>query len=132
MSQKLRDSADCGDDCGVLLRGVNKQDVERGMVISKEPLKMHKEFSAAIYLFRKEECENYCDITLQLNSSIEIIQRTNNLNAKIINISPQKLTNGDYGSVKFSTQKEICIENDNIILLRYNKILIGVGLIFGL
>lgn len=132
MFRKLLDSAECGDDCGVLLRGVDKRNIERGMVVSKEPLKMYKEFLAAVYLFRKEECENYCDITLNWDSTVEIIHRTNNQNARVINMSPQHLTNGDYGSVKFSIQKEICLENDNIILLRYNNILVGVGLIYGL
>jgi len=56
MFRKLLDEARAGDNCGLLLRGVKKDDVERGMVIAKpNSIKPHKKFKAEIYVLSKEE-----------------------------------------------------------------------------
>jgi elongation factor Tu len=56
MFRKLLDSASAGDNVGVLLRGVKKTDVERGMVLSKPgSIKPHKKFKAELYVLSKDE-----------------------------------------------------------------------------
>ena len=56
MGRKLLDSASAGDNVGVLLRGVKKTDVERGMVLSKPgSIKPHKKFKAELYVLSKDE-----------------------------------------------------------------------------
>ena len=56
MFRKLLDEARAGDNCGLLLRGIKKDDVERGMVIAKPgSIKPHKKFKAEIYVLSKEE-----------------------------------------------------------------------------
>ena len=56
MFRKLLDSAQAGDNVGVLLRGVDRKDIERGQVIAKPgTIKPHTEFSAQIYVLTKEE-----------------------------------------------------------------------------
>ena len=48
--------AQCGDNAGVLLRGVQKEDVERGQVLAKiGSIKPHTEFEAEVYILTKEE-----------------------------------------------------------------------------
>ncbi len=52
----MLDEARAGDNVGVLLRGVKKEDVERGQVIAKPgSIKPHKKFKAEVYVLSKEE-----------------------------------------------------------------------------
>ncbi|MFN3983761.1 MAG: EF-Tu/IF-2/RF-3 family GTPase, partial [Caldilinea sp.] len=56
MFHKTLDVAEAGDNCGVLLRGVERDDVERGMVLAKPgSIKPHDEFEAQVYVLRKDE-----------------------------------------------------------------------------
>jgi elongation factor Tu len=56
MFRKLLDTAEAGDNVGILLRGVKKEDIERGQVIAKVgSIKPHKKFKAEIYVLSKEE-----------------------------------------------------------------------------
>ena len=56
MFRKQLDVAQAGDNVGLLLRGVEKDDIERGQVIAKPgSIKPHKKFKAEIYVLTKEE-----------------------------------------------------------------------------
>jgi elongation factor Tu len=56
MFRKLLDSAEAGDNVGVLLRGTKKDDIERGQVLAKPgTIKPHKKFKAEIYVLSKDE-----------------------------------------------------------------------------
>ena len=56
MFRKVLDEALPGDNIGVLLRGVGKDEVERGMVVAKPgSIKPHKKFKAEVYILSKEE-----------------------------------------------------------------------------
>ncbi len=56
MFRKLLDSASAGDNVGVLLRGTKKDEVERGMVLSKPgSIKAHTKFKAEVYVLSKDE-----------------------------------------------------------------------------
>jgi elongation factor Tu len=56
MFRKLLDSAQAGDNVGVLLRGTKKEDVERGMVLAKPgSIKAHTKFKAEVYVLTKDE-----------------------------------------------------------------------------
>ncbi|MCL5438384.1 MAG: elongation factor Tu [Patescibacteria group bacterium] len=56
MFRKQLDDAQAGDNVGILLRGVEKADVERGQVIAKPgSITPHKEFEAEVYILAKEE-----------------------------------------------------------------------------
>jgi elongation factor Tu len=56
MFRKLLDSANAGDNVGVLLRGTKKEDVERGMVLAKPgSITPHTNFKAEVYVLSKEE-----------------------------------------------------------------------------
>jgi elongation factor Tu len=56
MFQKTLDESVAGDNVGVLLRGIQKVDVERGMVLAKPgTITPHTKFEAQVYVLKKEE-----------------------------------------------------------------------------
>jgi len=56
MFNKLLDEGRAGDNVGILLRGVKKEDVERGQVLAKPgTITPHSEFEAEVYILTKEE-----------------------------------------------------------------------------
>lgn len=56
MFRKLLDQAQAGDNIGLLLRGVQRDDIERGQVISKPgSIKPHTKYKAEVYILTKEE-----------------------------------------------------------------------------
>ena len=56
MFKKLLDQGQAGDNIGVLLRGTNREDVDRGMVLAKSgTIKPHKNFKAEVYVLSKDE-----------------------------------------------------------------------------
>jgi len=56
MFRKLLDQAQAGDNIGTLLRGIDKNEIERGMVLAKPgSITPHKKFKAKVYVLSKEE-----------------------------------------------------------------------------
>jgi len=56
MFRKILDRGEAGDNVGLLLRGIEKTDIKRGMVIAKkDSVKPHKKFKASVYILSKEE-----------------------------------------------------------------------------
>ena len=56
MFRKLLDEARAGDNIGLLLRGIKKENIQRGQVIAKPgTIKPHKKFKAEVYVLSKEE-----------------------------------------------------------------------------
>mgnify|MGYP000538570357 CR=1 FL=1 len=56
MFRKLLDQGEAGDNVGLLLRGIDKNEIKRGMVLCKPgQIKPHSKFKASIYVLKKEE-----------------------------------------------------------------------------
>jgi elongation factor Tu len=56
MFRKILDRGEAGDNVGLLLRGIDKNEIRRGMVIAKPgSVKPHKEFKAEVVILKKEE-----------------------------------------------------------------------------
>ena len=56
MFRKILDRGEAGDNAGILLRGIEKTDIKRGMVICKPgSVTPHKKFKAEVYILKKEE-----------------------------------------------------------------------------
>ena len=56
MFRKILDRGEAGDNVGILLRGIEKTDIKRGMVICKPgSVTPHKKFKAEVYILKKEE-----------------------------------------------------------------------------
>jgi elongation factor Tu len=106
MFRKLLDEGRAGDNCGLLLRGLKKTDVERGQVIVKPgTVKGHKKFKSEIYVLSKEEggrhtpfFSNYrpqfyfrtTDVTgsIQLPEGVEMVMPGDNINLEVELITP--------------------------------------------
>ena len=56
MFRKLLDQGEAGDNVGLLMRGIDKKEVKRGMVVSKPgSITPHTKFTAEVYILKKEE-----------------------------------------------------------------------------
>jgi elongation factor Tu len=106
MFRKLLDIGIAGDNIGVLLRGVDRNDIERGQVLAKPgSIKPHKKFEAEVYVLSKEEggrhtpfFANYrpqfyfrtTDVTgtIQLPEGVEMVMPGDNIKMKVELITP--------------------------------------------
>jgi elongation factor Tu len=106
MFRKLLDEGRAGDNCGLLLRGLKKTDVERGQVIAKPgTVKGHTVFKSEIYVLSKEEggrhtpfFSNYrpqfyfrtTDVTgsIKLPEGVEMVMPGDNINLEVELITP--------------------------------------------
>ncbi|WP_104206901.1 elongation factor Tu [Holospora curviuscula] len=118
MFRKLLDEALAGDNVGVLLRGIKKEDVERGQVLAKPgSVKPYTKFKAAIYVLTKEEggrhtpfLSNYrpqfyfrtTDVTgsIQLEEGREMVMPGDNVTLSVEMISPIAMTEGDRFAIR--------------------------------
>ena len=71
MHRKLLDSGMAGDNVGVLLRGVARDDVERGQVLAKPgSIKPHTKFEASVYVLSKDEGGRHCGVFRRLPPAV--------------------------------------------------------------
>jgi elongation factor Tu len=112
MFRKLLDSGEAGDNIGVLLRGVEKADVERGQVLAKPgSILPHTKFKAEVYVLSKEEGGRHTPFfngyrpqfyirttdvtgTLHLGEGVEMIMPGDNTQISAELISPTALEKG--------------------------------------
>jgi elongation factor Tu len=106
MFRKLLDEGRAGDNVGVLLRGVKKDDIERGQVLAKPgSVKPHKKFMAEVYVLSKDEggrhtpfFNNYrpqfyvrtTDVTgsIKLPEGVEMVMPGDNIQMEVELITP--------------------------------------------
>ena len=71
MFRKLLDQGQAGDNIGALLRGVERDGVERGQVLAKPgTVKPHKKFKAEVYILTKEEGGRHTPFFTELSSAV--------------------------------------------------------------
>ena len=118
MFRKQLDYAEAGDNAGVLLRGINREDVERGQVLAKPgSVTPHKEFKAEVYVLTKEEggrhtpfFNNYrpqfyfrtTDVTgeVVLPDGVEMVMPGDNVTMTVKLIHPIAIENGTKFSIR--------------------------------
>ena len=118
MFRKQLDYAEAGDNAGVLLRGVAREDVERGQVLAKPgSVTPHAKFEAEVYVLSKEEggrhtpfFANYrpqfyfrtTDVTgvVELPSGVEMVMPGDNLNLVVELIHPIAVEQGTKFSIR--------------------------------
>ncbi len=77
MFKKQLDEGMAGDNAGLLLRGIGKDDVERGMVLAKGgSITPHTKFKAEIYVLNKEEGGRHTPFFKGYGHSFTSVQRT--------------------------------------------------------
>jgi elongation factor Tu len=118
MFRKLLDSANAGDNVGVLLRGTKKDEVERGMVLAKPgSITPHTHFKAEVYVLSKEEggrhtpfFTNYrpqfyfrtTDVTgtVTLPTGVEMVMPGDNVSVEITVIAPVAMERGQRFAIR--------------------------------
>jgi len=112
MFRKLLDYAEAGDNVGTLLRGVDRKEVERGMVLAKPgSIKPHTKFNAEVYVLGKDEGGRHTpffggyrpqfyfrttDVTgvIQLPEGVEMVMPGDNIQMAIELITPIAIEEG--------------------------------------
>ncbi|MGH9858532.1 MAG: elongation factor Tu, partial [Candidatus Acidiferrales bacterium] len=112
MFRKLLDEGMAGDNVGLLLRGIEKEEVERGQVIAKPgSITPHTKFKAEVYVLKKEEGGRHTpfftgyrpqfyfrttDVTgnVKLPDGVEMVMPGDNVNSEIALISPVAMDKG--------------------------------------
>lgn len=112
MFRQILDRGEAGDNAGILLRGIAKEDIKRGMVIVKPgSVKPHAHFKAEVYILKKEEGgrhtpfhNNYrpqfyvrtTDVTgtITLPAGVEMVMPGDNLTIEVQLLSPIALSVG--------------------------------------
>ena len=118
MFRKQLDYAEAGDNAGVLLRGIDRKDVERGQVLAKPgTVHPHKKFEAQVYVLSKEEggrhtpfFTNYrpqfyfrtTDVTgvITLPDGVEMVMPGDNVTITVELIAPIAVENGTKFSIR--------------------------------
>ncbi len=118
MFKKSLDYAEAGDNAGVLLRGISREEVERGQVLAKPgSVTPHKKFKAEVYVLSKEEggrhtpfFANYrpqfyfrtTDVTgvIELPEGVEMVMPGDNVNMTVELIHPIALEQGTQFSIR--------------------------------
>ena len=118
MFRKSLDYAECGDNAGVLLRGIAREDVERGQVLAKPgSVTPHTKFKAQVYVLTKEEggrhtpfFSNYrpqfyfrtTDVTgvIELPAGVEMVMPGDNVEMTVELIAPIAIENGTKFSIR--------------------------------
>lgn len=116
MFNKNLQSAMAGDNAGVLLRGIDRKDIERGQVIAKpKTIVPHTRFKAAVYVLKKEEggrhtpfFKNYkpqfyfrtTDVTGGLEFDAEMVVPGDNIDLTVELIAPIAVEQGTKFSIR--------------------------------
>lgn len=118
MFRKLLDEGQAGDNVGCLLRGIQREDIERGVVLAKPgSIKPHTEFMSEVYVLKKEEGGRHTpffqgyrpqfyirtmDITgsITLPEGVEMVMPGDNVNMKVELISPVALETGSRFAIR--------------------------------
>ena len=118
MFHKELDSAQAGDNAGILLRGTTREDVERGMVLAKpKSITPHKRFMSEVYVLKKEEGGRHkafftgyrpqfyirtMDVTgtVTLPEGVEMVMPGDNVNLEVELIMPVALEKGSKFAIR--------------------------------
>jgi elongation factor Tu len=116
--RKLLDKATAGDNVGVLLRGTKKEEVERGMVLSKPgSIKPHTKFKAEVYVLSKDEGGRHTpffnkyrpqfyfrtsDVTgnVTLPAGVEMVMPGDNVSVEVELIAPVAMEKGQRFAIR--------------------------------
>ena len=118
MFKKLLDEGIAGDNVGCLLRGIEREDVERGMVLAAPgSIKPHTEFDSEVYVLKKEEGGRHTpffngyrpqffirtlDVTgdIQLPQGVEMVMPGDSVKMHVKLITPVALENGSRFAIR--------------------------------
>eukprot|EP00218_Dolichomastix_sp_CCMP3274_P015946 CAMPEP_0170151682 /NCGR_PEP_ID=MMETSP0033_2-20121228/50251_1 /TAXON_ID=195969 /ORGANISM="Dolichomastix tenuilepis, Strain CCMP3274" /LENGTH=405 /DNA_ID=CAMNT_0010388783 /DNA_START=167 /DNA_END=1380 /DNA_ORIENTATION=+ len=134
MFQKTLDESVAGDNVGVLLRGVQKTDIERGMVLSKPgTITPHTEFESEVYILKKEEGGRHTPFFAGYRPQFYV--RTTDVTGKIEAFTADDGSNtemvmpGDRIKMTVQLIQPIAIENGMRFAIREGGRTVGAGVV---
>jgi elongation factor Tu len=131
MFNKQLDKGMAGDNAGVLLRGISKDDVQRGQVLAKpKTITPHTEFEAQIYILTKEEGGRHTPFLPGYKPQFYV--RTTDVTGSIsfVDASKQLALPGDIEvNIKVELEKPIALEDGMRFAIREGGRTIGAGLV---
>ena len=125
--RKLLDKATAGDNVGVLLRGTTKDDVERGMVLSKRgSITPHTKFKAEVYVLSKEEGGRHTPFFNKYRPQFYF--RTSDVTGDMtLPAGVEMVMPGDNVSIDVELQKPVAMEKGQRFAIREGGRTIGAG-----
>ena len=127
MFKKLLDEGRAGDNVGLLLRGIDKEDVERGQVIAKPgSIKPHKNFKGEVYVLSKEEGGRHTPFFA--NYHPQFYFRTTDVTGTIaLPSGTEMVMPGDNTEMSVQLQKPIAMEEGLRFAIREGGRTVGAG-----
>jgi elongation factor Tu len=129
MFRKLLDQGQAGDNVGLLLRGVNKEDLERGQVVAKPgSITPHTKFSGEVYVLTKEEGGRHTPFFDGYRPQFYF--RTTDVTGSIkLPEGVEMVMPGDNITVKVELLKEIAMEKELRFAIREGGRTVGAGVV---
>lgn len=129
MFRKLLDDGQAGDNVGLLLRGVDKTELERGMVIAKPgSITPHTKFKAEVYVLKKEEGGRHTPFFN--NYRPQFYFRTTDVTGTVsLQEGVEMIMPGDNTQMEVELQKEIAMEEGLRFAIREGGRTIGAGVV---
>ena len=129
MFHKSLEEGQAGDNAGILLRGVEKKDIERGVVLAKPgSITPHTDFSAEIYVLKKEEGGRHTPFFSGYRPQIYI--RTTDVTGEIkLPEGVEMVMPGDNANVKVSLIKPVAMEEGSTFAIREGGKTVGAGVV---
>jgi elongation factor Tu len=127
MFKKLLDYAEAGDNVGLLLRGVDREQIERGQVLCKPgSITPHKTFKASIYALKKEEGGRHTPFFSNYRPQIYI--RTTDVTAQIeLPKGVEMVMPGDNTNITVKLIAPIALEKNTKFSIREGGRTVGAG-----
>ncbi|KAK8506233.1 hypothetical protein V6N13_002871 [Hibiscus sabdariffa] len=129
MFKKILDQGQAGDNVGLLLRGLKREDVQRGMVIAKPgSLKTYKRFEAEIYVLTKDEGGRHT--AFESNYRPQFYLRTADVTGKVeLPESVKMVLPGDNVTATFELISPVPLEAGQRFALREGGRTVGAGVV---
>lgn len=127
MFRKLLDHAEAGDNVGLLLRGINRDQIQRGQVIVKPgSITPHKKFKAEIYALKKEEGGRHTPFFT--NYRPQVYLRTTDVTGTVtLENGVEMIMPGDNASIVIDLISPIAIEKNTKFSIREGGRTVGAG-----
>ncbi len=129
MFHKLLDQGEAGDNVGLLLRGIEKDQIERGQVLCKPgSVTPHKKFTAKVYLLKKEEGGRHTPIFAGYRPQV-FIRTTDVTGSMTLASGVEMIIPGDNAEVTIELIKPVAMEKGDRFALREGGLTVGAGAI---
>lgn len=130
MFKKTLDRGEAGDNVGILLRGLKREDVTRGQVLCKPgTVKTYKKFQAEVYVLKKEEGGRHTPF--QVNYKPQFFMRTADVTGTVLNLKEgaEMVMPGDNTTITVELVTPVAMHEGLRFALREGGRTVGAGVI---